>query len=350
MSSSAPSLVSLAPSELAAQRTMLKKVAKKKKKKKKPVATAEDAEEKLLAQSGCDDTVRCTSPFKGYEATCVGRESGVRIMTTNVPPNRIYDTRAAAASRPPIRREDINGVDGAYLVHNVLSDVECARIVKLIDMMGFEHARITTGEGMVVDRRIRSNARLILQTPMMQRLREPSSSAADADASYDPVNYDYLEAMYARIEEHMPRECAARPVVQRTSDGDAIPLWVPVGLNERLRFYRYEGGEVFNRHYDGCFPRDDGGEMSIYTLIVYLSDAFVGGETTFFVGRGQRTEVAVTPTRGSALIFPHGSHPASPLHEGSVVAEGLKYVLRSDVMCRRSEDVAAAAAAAAAPG
>ena len=196
---------------------------------------------------------------------------------------------------------------------------------------------------MVIDRSIRSNARLILQTPMMQRLRTPSVSGAAADD-----DNDFLEALYARIEHMLPGECIARAVVPRASDRGAMDqAWTPVGLNERLRFYRYEGGERFNRHYDGCFPRDDRTEMSIYTFIVYLSDEFVGGETTFFVaaGRGKQSEVAVMPTCGSALIFPHGSHPLSPLHEGSVVTEGLKYVLRSDIMCRRSEDVAAAAAA-----
>ena len=42
--------------------------------------------------------------------------------------------------------------------------------------------------------------------------------------------------------------------------------------------------------------------------------------------------VPVQPERGSALIFPHGPHPHSPLHVGSPVHRGTKYVLRTDVL------------------
>ena len=34
--------------------------------------------------------------------------------------------------------------------------------------------------------------------------------------------------------------------------------WTPVGLNERLRFYRYDVGQQFDWHLDGYFERPDG--------------------------------------------------------------------------------------------
>jgi len=42
----------------------------------------------------------------------------------------------------------------------------------------------------------------------------------------------------------------------------------------------------------------------------------------------------VAPETGAVLVFYH-SHPLSPLHEGSTVAKGSKYVLRSDIMYRQ---------------
>jgi hypothetical protein len=90
--------------------------------------------------------------------------------------------------------------------------------------------------------------------------------------------------------------------------------------------------QTFQRHYDGCYPRNNW-DMSILTFIVYLTDDFEGGHTTFFP-YGSRQSVAVKPVRGMACVFQHGESPLSPEHEGSVVHGGRKYVLRSDVMYR----------------
>jgi hypothetical protein len=56
--------------------------------------------------------------------------------------------------------------------------------------------------------------------------------------------------------------------------------------------------------------------------MIYLNDGFKGGETKF-------NNVVVAPKKGSALIFYHYLE-----HEGSEVIEGIKYVLRTDIMFR----------------
>src|ERR1700742_3008195 len=76
-----------------------------------------------------------------------------------------------------------------------------------------------------------------------------------------------------------------------------------IGLNERLRFYRYDPGQKFAMHADGSFKRLNG-ERSMLTFMVYLNEGFVGGETVFI-------ETTVKPQRGTVLIFHHGL-----LHEG----------------------------------
>jgi prolyl 4-hydroxylase len=57
--------------------------------------------------------------------------------------------------------------------------------------------------------------------------------------------------------------------------------------------------------------------------MIYLNDAFEGGETKF-------NKCSIEPATGKALIFRH-----ELLHEGCPVITGIKYVLRTDIMYRR---------------
>jgi hypothetical protein len=63
-------------------------------------------------------------------------------------------------------------------------------------------------------------------------------------------------------------------------------------------------------------------ERSFITVIVYLNDESVGGETLF-------ADVSVKPEIGTALLFPH-----EVMHQGSQILSGVKWVLRTDVMYR----------------
>ncbi|MDJ0366019.1 2OG-Fe(II) oxygenase [Hymenobacter sp. H14-R3] len=96
------------------------------------------------------------------------------------------------------------------------------------------------------------------------------------------------------------------------------------GLNELFRFYRYQRGHKFKGHYDESYARN-AHEASYFTFMVYLNDNFQGGDTTF---RGVR----IRPRQGMALIFLHSLY-----HEGSEVTQGVKYVLRLDVMYRLAD-------------
>ena len=97
--------------------------------------------------------------------------------------------------------------------------------------------------------------------------------------------------------------------------------------------------------------------MSQMTFVLYLNDNFYGGETAFYLpiaqekldelmhasipprtgpsGRsgGQNFEIKqVAPRAGAVLCFFHGFHPQSPLHEGCLVTQGSKYIIRTDVL------------------
>jgi hypothetical protein len=64
-------------------------------------------------------------------------------------------------------------------------------------------------------------------------------------------------------------------------------------------------------------------------FLVYLNEACEGGETRFY--REGRPCLEVHPACGQALVFVH-----EQLHEGAAVMSGRKYVLRTDVMYRRT--------------
>jgi prolyl 4-hydroxylase len=176
-----------------------------------------------------------------------------------------------------------------FVIPQFLSPEECDHYIALSEELGYDDAPITTSVGFIMRKDIRDNYRVMLDSvPMAQQL-------------------------YERAEPFLPK---TRLVFQLC------------GLNERLRFYRYDVGQKFAHHVDGCFRRSDQ-EESLFTFMVYLNDDFEGGETKFYDQR-HRLHLSVKPEKGKALIFWHNQ-----VHEGAPVEKGRKYVVRTDVMYRK---------------
>jgi predicted 2-oxoglutarate/Fe(II)-dependent dioxygenase YbiX len=117
------------------------------------------------------------------------------------------------------------------------------------------------------------------------------------------------------------------------------PDWKPESINERFRLCRYQPGQRFHIHQDGVHHRGPDCR-SMLTFMVYLTngDDFEGGDTLFFAtgpqgGEGESNLVArIRPRAGSLILFDHGIW-----HAGEEVTRGIKYVLRSDLMFRRTQ-------------
>lgn len=117
-------------------------------------------------------------------------------------------------------------------------------------------------------------------------------------------------------------------------------------LSHRLNMYRYDRGDVFNRHTDGDWPGfglDASGRRmvewpsplrSMLTMLLYLNgpeDGVEGGHTQLFRPDGRTVDVR--PKKGSALFFRHGFGPGSVLHVGArVTGDVAKVVARINVM------------------
>jgi len=171
--------------------------------------------------------------------------------------------------------------DNIFTIPGVLSPEECADLIRMTEASGFQDAPITTARGFVMRPETRNNARV---------MQDDTRRAA-------------------WLWERMARFVAPK-----------LGPWRAVGLNERLRYYRYEPGQYFKWHGDGAFIRSEK-ERSLFTAMIYLNDDFEGGSTDFW------DSISIVPKQGMALVFEH-----SLTHQGAAVTRGRKYVVRSDVM------------------
>lgn len=192
-----------------------------------------------------------------------------------------------------MHREDLQG-DLLYVIRDFFSAEECRRLVAFSERLGYADAPLTTPFGFILNKEVRNNTRVMVDLP------------------------ELATAVFERAKPFLPGR---------------VSRWRLHGMNERFRFYRYDVGQRFQRHYDWSFWRN-AEEESQLTFMVYLNDEFAGGRTNFYY-ENERLKASVMPRRGTALVFAHGQ-----LHEGKPVTSGRKYVLRTDVMYRVHSAVA----------
>jgi hypothetical protein len=165
-----------------------------------------------------------------------------------------------------------------WTVEGVYSPDECARFIELIEG---SVPRLATNNPMY-----RDQDRMIRDDPAM---------AAE---------------LFERLRAHLP---------ERVGPAGELRL---VGLNERLRFYRYSPGQQFLPHMDHWY-RPSETRITLHSVLVYFNDDFEGGETRFL----EQLEETVVPKPGLAAIFQHKLR-----HEGCQVVRGQKYAMRTDVV------------------
>jgi hypothetical protein len=132
------------------------------------------------------------------------------------------------------------------------------------------------------------------------------------------------EPLYRRLQES---GVVAR--IERELDAFAKkkPPYRPVGFNPNIRLYKYTKGHAFGKHVDGSNRVDGVGQTEI-TILVYLSDC-KGGATRFYPPRRKKS-IAFDPEPGAMLLHVHGDNCLE--HEGDEVLDGIKYVLRTDMV------------------
>ncbi|TKW53020.1 hypothetical protein CTA1_6832 [Colletotrichum tanaceti] len=217
------------------------------------------------------------------------------------------NTIPLAAEHPPVTPCSHPVVPGLGFLKGVLSTDECKAIVAAGEAVNF-----------------------LPDAP----LREDGDISILAHNVYWVVDTAFHDALWARVSPFVPASVGGRQVR---------------GLNRRFRVYRYVPGAEYRAHIDGAWPPsgilpDDTylydaspegkGQSSLFTFLIYLNDEFEGGETTYFLPaarEGTLNAYPVRPIMGGVAIFPHGDARDAPLHEGTGVRKGAKYVIRTEI-------------------
>ncbi|KAJ5473367.1 Prolyl 4-hydroxylasealpha subunit [Penicillium sp. IBT 31633x] len=267
----------------------------------------------------------------------------------------------------------------AAIVENLMTEAECKEMLRLAEISTrtqlpdstlsapiWEHAMINVGNGnQVLSVDARKSGRIIFDSP------------------------DLMGRVLDRLMPFM-RECEIDRI-------ENIPLVTGLGpakrgevlrvsrLNERMRFLRYQGGDYFRPHWDGCYVTPEGTEKSLYTVHLYLNgdgeqdmeelkphiersakknglyskwgeidfanlepeedeedgnydvpaveslekrETLLGGATSFMLSMDAEEAIRIFPKTGSVLIF----QQRNLLHSGDDVFRGVKYTMRTDVM------------------
>jgi len=208
--------------------------------------------------------------------------------------------------------------DRIWVLNSVLSKQDCDILIENLTALGLELSSVQTN--------YRSNYRRRIQSPTL------------SSQIYQKIK-DFLKPIRLKEDDY-----------QQTTTGFKLQgLWEPVGLAPDWVFSKYEPGTHFGPHYDGSTIIDFG-ERSLQTLIIYLNDGCEGGCTNFFdeskqgidpedgsdptlfCGDKENIIYSISPEKGSALLFNHHQ-----IHEGELLRQGYKYILRSDVMYVRRD-------------
>jgi hypothetical protein len=182
----------------------------------------------------------------------------------------------------------------AIILDNVFTKEECDSLIKLSEETpdNYEIAKISYDDEQVIDTNYRNNQRWL------------------------KFDKNLADTFFNKIKSYIPIEF----------DGNPVSC-----LNERLSFLKYSTGEYFRAHEDGCYIRPDNSAMSYITVQIYLNDVKEedGGATTFMKDTYNRIyqDYSVIPKVGRVLLFEHDIE-----HEGSILKNGLKYCIRTDVM------------------
>ena len=201
---------------------------------------------------------------------------------------------------------NVPGIEGGIAIGNVLSKQECSDLIHIAEKIGFEDA-----SGYALS-------------------QETSNLGRGASGLVWLQTETTSNVLFSRFKHHLP---------DTLGSGRKLS-----GINCRFRFYKYLPGAVYKPHIDGAWPGSGsldgkyqldafGDRHSRMTLVIYLNDNFEEGETRFYsCSESRLVKLKVKPKIGACLLFPHGDAHFGIVHEGCAVNDGIKYIIRTDVL------------------
>lgn len=202
---------------------------------------------------------------------------------------------------PKIYRVDVPNVEEAFCLYNVFTKEESKALICAMEKEGFGKTSYP--------KKYRGNLRLMLHEK------------------------NFAEILWSRMKSFVPNEISSDAYYYNSKKKETH-AWKADGLNDKFRCSKYYPGDAFGQHCDAAFVYSDT-RRSHFTVNIYLNNIFKGGCTRFFP-RNLADSVDVKPEPGMALIF--RQPPDKGLtHDGERVEEGLKYLLRTDIMYQRTQ-------------
>jgi prolyl 4-hydroxylase len=157
---------------------------------------------------------------------------------------------------------------------NILSLEECNSLIFLAESKGFEKAPFNDS----LNSEIRKSSRVII------------------------TDIDLADKLYERIKTYIPSGT----------------------INPYFRFLKYTKGDEFKPHTDGNYYDKKSNKISKLTLLIYLNQDYKGGYTTF---NKDGNWFSITPKIGKVVL-----QDQRILHAVFPLEEGIKYVVRTDIM------------------
>eukprot|EP00005_Dracoamoeba_jomungandri_P007958 CAMPEP_0174264826 /NCGR_PEP_ID=MMETSP0439-20130205/24139_1 /TAXON_ID=0 /ORGANISM="Stereomyxa ramosa, Strain Chinc5" /LENGTH=204 /DNA_ID=CAMNT_0015350945 /DNA_START=76 /DNA_END=687 /DNA_ORIENTATION=+ len=190
-----------------------------------------------------------------------------------------------------ILREDVEGVDGAFKLYNLLSREECEELIEETEKRGYNDRTHPNYQNTYIDSKEmqnRTNTRHVWE-----------------------MDKEFCSKISQKIYPFVPKTIQLGERTWNVCDEFNC-------FNNMCRFYKYEAEQMFGMHKDNAYTRGNG-ERSNLSFLIYLNDDFEGGETTFFKwveSTQEFADIPVSPVQGMALAFHHAGK-LSPFHEGS---------------------------------
>lgn len=179
-------------------------------------------------------------------------------------------------------------------IDKFLTKERCQELITLSENAGYDEADISYAEGAKMNKEYRDNSRCLMK---------------DENLRLEIENL---------IQPYIPLKL---PIIK---PGGVIEQAEFLRVSGNFRFYKYIKSQKFKKHRDGNVQEEGG--VSRITILIYLNDVEQGGETNI-CDRMLDKPVVVKPEGGKLLMFNH-----SLLHSGEELLDGVKYVLRTDLI------------------
>jgi len=146
---------------------------------------------------------------------------------------------------------------------------------------------------------------------------------------YVTDNDTLANQLFEKVKPYLPEKININSTIESENG-----VWNLKELNSRLRYCKYSANQYFHRHLDGIHYRNETTQSKL-TFMIYLNSAteFKGGRTLFFKTK-ETNEIwaSYIPKQGDLIVFDH-----NVWHEGEVLTQGEKFVLRSDILYSKKE-------------